>query len=190
MKKFDYTVLMNKKNKRDYFLPLILTFVVIALDQLTKWLIIKSIAPWSVGATFFGDFLRIVCVYNTGAAFSLGSGLSSVMRFIVMACIPSCFIAGICVVYFKSEFPRLQRWFLGGIIGGGISNLLDRFFRAEGVVDFIDIKFFGLFGLERWPTFNIADAAIVVCGVGLFVTIFIYEWKGKREGQAAANSEE
>ena len=181
---------MNIKNKQDYFLPFILTFVIIVFDQLTKWLIIQSIAPWSVGATFFGDFLRIVCVYNTGAAFSLGSGLSSVMRFIMMACLPACFIAGICVVYFKSDFPRLQRWFLGGIIGGGISNLLDRFFRAEGVVDFIDVKFFGLFGLERWPTFNIADAAIVVCGVGLFFTIFIHEWKGKRENPTALKSEE
>ena len=172
---------MNNKNKQDCFLPLILTFAVITLDQLSKWLIIQSIEPWSVGASFFGDLIRIVCVYNTGAAFSLGSGLSSVMRFIVMACIPACFIGGVCVLYFKSEFPRLQRWFLSGIIGGGISNLLDRFFRAEGVVDFIDVKFFGLFGWERWPTFNIADSAIVVCGVGLLVALFIQEWKGKKK---------
>lgn len=166
---------MDIKTKRNYFLPLILTFAVIALDQLSKWLIIKSIAPWSVGASFFGDLLRIVCVYNTGAAFSLGSGLSSIMRFVVMVCIPTCFIAGICVVYFKSEFTWLQRWFLGGVIGGGASNLLDRFFRTEGVVDFIDVKFFGLFGLERWPTFNIADTAIVICAIGLFITMLVQE---------------
>ena len=190
LEKFDYIIKMNIKNKQDYFLPLILTFTVIALDQLTKWLIIKSIAPWSVGASFFSDFLRIVCVYNTGAAFSLGSGLNPAMRFIVMVFIPTCFIAGICILYFKSEFPRMQRWCLGGIIGGGISNLLDRFFRTEGVVDFIDVKFFGLFGLERWPTFNIADTAIVVCGVGLFITIFVYEWKGKRKNPVAVKNEE
>ena len=181
--KFYYTIRMNIKNKRDYFLPLILTVTVIALDQLTKWLIIISIEPWSIGASFFGDLLRIVCVYNTGAAFSLGSGLSSVMRFIVMACIPACFIAGICVFYFKSEFTQLQRWFLGGIIGGGISNLLDRFFRTKGVVDFIDVKFFSLFGLERWPTFNIADSAIVVCALGLFITILLHEWDEKRKSR-------
>jgi len=178
-KKIDYIVWMDIKTKRNYFLPLILTFAVIALDQLSKWLIIKSIAPWSVGASFFGDFLRIVCVYNTGAAFSLGSGLSSIMRFVVMVCIPTCFIAGICVVYFKSEFTWLQRWFLGGVIGGGASNLLDRFFRTEGVVDFIDVKFFGLFGLERWPTFNIADTAIVICAIGLFITMLVQERCGK-----------
>ena len=174
---------MDIENKRDYFLPLILTVAVIALDQLTKWLIIRSIEPWSVGASFFGDLVRIVCVYNTGAAFSLGSGLSSVVRFVVMLLIPACFIVGIFVVYFKSEFTRLQRWFLGGIIGGGISNLLDRFFRTEGVVDFIDVKFFGLFGLERWPTFNIADSAIVVCALGLFITILLHEWSEKRKSR-------
>lgn len=181
---------MNVKTKRDYFLPLMLTFVVIVLDQLTKWLIVKSIEPWSVGVTFFGDLLRIVCVYNTGAAFSLGSGMSSVMRLVVMVCIPACFIAGICILYFKSEFTRSQRWFLSGIIGGGISNLLDRFFRADGVVDFIDIKFFGLFGLERWPTFNIADAAIVVCAVGLFITIFFHEWNEKHKSRNESDSGE
>lgn len=97
-----------------------------------------------------------------------------------MACIPTLFIGGIFVVYFRTAFTRVQRWFLSGIIGGGISNLLDRFFRAEGVVDFIDVKFYGLFGLERWPTFNIADAAIVVCAFGLFIMIFLQERKEKR----------
>jgi len=181
---------MGIENKRDYFLPLILTAAVIALDQLTKWLIIRSIEPWSVGASFFGDLVRIVCVYNTGAAFSLGSGLSSVVRFVVMLLIPACFIAGIFVVYFKSEFTRLQRWFLGGIIGGGTSNLLDRFFRVEGVVDFIDVKFFGLFGLERWPTFNIADSAIVVCAIGLFITMLQQCHDGKqKQGNTAKNED-
>ena len=181
---------MDIENKRDYFLPLILTAAVIALDQLTKWLIIRSIEPWSVGASFFGDLVRIVCVYNTGAAFSLGSGLSSVVRFVVMLLIPACFIAGIFVVYFKSEFTRLQRWFLGGIIGGGTSNLLDRFFRVEGVVDFIDVKFFGLFGLERWPTFNIADSAIVVCAIGLFITMLQQGHDGKqKQGNTAKNED-
>jgi len=68
--------------------------------------------------------------------------------------------------------------------------LLDRFFRAEGVVDFIDVKFFGLFGLERWPTFNVADSAIVVCGAGLFIALFIQEWKGKSKTPVASKDGE
>ena len=158
---------------------------VIGLDQLTKQLIVTSIAPWSVGYEFFSGLLRIVCVYNTGAAFSLGHGLSDTMRFIILACIPAGVIAGVCAVYFKSEFTRAQRWFLCGIIGGGISNLLDRFFRTEGVVDFIDVDIPniavpGLFSLERWPTFNIADSAIIICAFGLFIAIFMQERKEKQ----------
>ena len=56
------------------------------------------------------------------------------------------------------------------ICGGGFGNLIDRFFRSEGVIDFIDVKFYGLFGLERWPTFNIADSAVVVCGILLLIS--------------------
>jgi signal peptidase II len=58
-----------------------------------------------------------------------------------------------------------------GILGGGLGNLADRIFRPAGVVDFIDVKFFGIFGFERWPTFNIADSAIVVCGILLLFTM-------------------
>ncbi|MEL3906739.1 MAG: signal peptidase II [Treponema sp.] len=162
---------MDTKKIRTYLLPFLLTVFVIGIDQLSKFLIVASIEPWSVGYQFFGDLVRIVCVYNTGAAFSLGHGLPETLRFIVLACIPAVFIAGICVAYFKTDFSNIQRWWLCGIIGGGISNILDRFFRPEGVVDFIDVKFFGLFGLERWPTFNIADSVIVIGAFALFITI-------------------
>ena len=52
---------------------------------------------------------------------------------------------------------------MAGILGGGIGNIIDRIFRPEGVVDFISVKFYGILGFDRWPTFNIADASVVVC---------------------------
>ena len=70
----------------------------------------------------------------------------------------------------SNDFTKLQRWAIAGIVGGGIGNLIDRIFRPEGVVDFIDVKFYGLFGMERWPTFNVADSAVVVCGILLIVS--------------------
>lgn len=57
------------------------------------------------------------------------------------------------------------------ILGGGVGNIIDRIFRPLGVVDFIDVRFYGLFGLERWPTFNIADSAIVVGGILLIISL-------------------
>jgi signal peptidase II len=88
----------------------------------------------------------------------------------------------VIVVYFRNdEFNSVQRWSICGIIGGGIGNIIDRFFRAEGVVDFIDVKFFGIFGLDRWPTFNVADAAVVVCGIILIVSFLITICKEKKD---------
>jgi signal peptidase II len=73
--------------------------------------------------------------------------------------------------YFKSaDFNGLQRWAVAGIIGGGVGNIIDRIFRPDGVVDFVSIKFFGIFGLERWPTFNIADASVVICCLVLLLS--------------------
>jgi len=48
-------------------------------------------------------------------------------------------------------------------------------------VDFIDVRFYGIFGWERWPTFNFADASVVVCCILLFITLLIDMKKVKKE---------
>lgn len=167
---------MEKKK----LLPFILTGLVILADQITKAIIVALIPVYTVGANIFGDLLRIVHVANTGVAFSLGDSMPLAIRRILFAIIPLIVIVLVIVVYFRNdEFNSVQRWSICGIIGGGIGNIIDRFFRAEGVVDFIDVKFFGIFGLERWPTFNVADAAVVVCGIILIVSFLITICKEK-----------
>ena len=166
-------------------MPFCLTAAVIILDQLTKWLVICSIPAWSVGFEFLGGIIRIIHVYNTGAAFSLGSGMSPSLRGIVLGILPVIVILIILRVYFKSrDLSLLQRWCIAGIVGGGVGNLIDRFLRPEGVVDFIDVKVFGFLGFERWPTFNVADSAIVVCGIILissFIIAFARDARRRRE---------
>ena len=158
---------MEKKK----LLPFILTGLVVLADQITKAIVVALIPLYTVGANIFGDLLRIVHVANTGVAFSLGDSMPSSIRRILFAIIPLIVIVLVIVVYFRNdEFNSVQRWAICGIIGGGIGNIIDRFFRPSGVVDFIDVKFFGIFGLERWPTFNVADAAVVVCGIILIVS--------------------
>lgn len=169
---------MEKKK----LLPFILTGLVILADQITKAIIVALIPVYTVGANIFGDLLRIVHVANTGVAFSLGDSMPLAIRRILFAIIPLIVIVLVIVVYFRNdEFNSVQRWSICGIIGGGIGNIIDRFFRAEGVVDFIDVKFFGIFGLERWPTFNVADAAVVVCGIILIVSFLITICKEKKD---------
>ncbi|HZK19548.1 MAG TPA: signal peptidase II [Treponemataceae bacterium] len=164
---------MNKILKQKMY-PIFLAFAIIVTDQISKLIILKNIAPYSVGASFFNEFFRIIHVYNKGIAFSIGVNLPDLARRILFALIPLIVLIAVLVVYFKSnEFTRLQEWAICGIIGGGVGNLIDRFFRPEGVVDWIDFKFFGLFGFERFPTFNIADSAVVVCGILLIASFIV-----------------
>ena len=164
---------MNKELKSKLW-PISLALLVIILDQITKILVMKNIPLGTIGAKFFGDFLRIIHVANTGVAFSVGATWSDTLRRFLFSLIPLIVIGIVVAIYFRNDtWTKLQRWAIMGIVGGGLGNLIDRFFRAEGVVDFIDVKFYGLFGLERWPTFNVADSAVVVCGILLIISFIV-----------------
>ena len=161
------------KIDKERTLPLLLTGIVILIDQCTKAFIA---ANWPIGSVitdvFKNDFLQIYHVRNKAIAFSLGSGIPDGIKPVVFIVLP---IAVLCVLlwyYLRSDdFTRLQRWAVAGIIGGGLGNIIDRIFRPDGVVDFISVKFYGLFGFERWPTFNVADSSVVVCCILLFISI-------------------
>lgn len=171
------------KNLKSKLLPFTLTIVVIIMDQITKMLVVNYIQPYTIGASFFGDFLRIIHVSNTGVAFSVGATWTETIRRLLFALLPLVVIGIVIAVYFRNnDWTKLQRWAIMGIVGGGIGNLIDRIFRSEGVVDFIDVKFYGLFGLERWPTFNVADSAVVVCGI-LLVISFVGSIKNDKKNK-------
>lgn len=177
---------MEKIDKK-LLMPFILTFAVIIVDQITKCLVVKYIEPWTIGAQFFGDILRIVRVANNGVAFSMGDSLSLIGRRLCFGLVPIIIMGLVIGVYFRNkEFTMLQRWAICGVVGGGIGNIIDRIFRVEGVIDFIDVKFYGIFGLQRWPTFNVADMAVVICGIMLiisFVVIAIQQKKNEGDKQ-------
>jgi signal peptidase II len=155
-------------------IPLLLSILLFVIDQITKLLIVRFIPPYTIGASFFGDFLRIIHVTNPGIAFSLGNALPGGARHLLFALAPLGVIVLVLVVYFRSkDLSTLQRWAIAGIIGGGLGNIFDRFFRKQGVVDFIDVKFYGLFGLERWPTFNVADMSVLISGFILILSFAV-----------------
>jgi signal peptidase II len=166
---------------RRKLMPFLLALGVVLLDQTAKWLTVTYIPLRTVGQRFFGDLIRIIHVRNPGIAFSMGREMSDAFRAVAFTALPVVVLAGLIIYYFKSEeFTALQRWVVAGIVGGGIGNLIDRVFRSDGVVDFIDVKFFGIFGLERWPTFNIADSAVVICGLLLALSL-LFSRKAGRE---------
>ena len=176
---------MDKKLK-SRLLPFVLTIVVVALDQITKMLVVRYIKPYTIGFTMWNGYFRIIHVSNTGVAFSMGATWGETIRHFMFILIPIVVIGIVIGIYMRSDdLTKIQRWAIAGIIGGGIGNLIDRCFRAEGVVDFLDFKFWGLFGLERWPTFNVADSAVIVCGNILIISFIIAAVKESKEKKEA-----
>lgn len=134
-------------------LMVIVGLVVLAADQITKTIAVHDLAGH--GVHLFGPF-SLQLSYNTGIAFSLGTGLTVPIVIIAVVLIGT-------VVWFARGVPTTGGAIaIGLIVGGALGNLADRLFRGHsgGVVDFIASTF--------WPTFNIADASIV-CGCGLLV---------------------
>jgi signal peptidase II len=163
--------------RKELLRPLLLILVIVAADQITKYFVVQNIQLITEGGptiNVFGEFLRFIHARNLGIAFSMGDSLPPGLRSALFAALPALVLAALMVYYFRTdELTRLQRWILAGIVGGGLGNLIDRVFRSQGVVDFIDVKIYGLFGMVRWPTFNIADASVVVCGILLVVSMFL-----------------
>ncbi|GHV86939.1 lipoprotein signal peptidase [Spirochaetia bacterium] len=164
------------KIEKEKMLPFTLTGLIILADQLVKSFIVKN---WPSEGSFIkdvfnNDFLWFYHVRNKAIAFSLGQNLPDNVRPILFVVVPL-IVLGFLVWYYLTspEFSRFQRWAVAGIIGGGLGNIVDRIFRPDGVVDFISVKFYGLLGMERWPTFNIADSSVVVCCFCFLLSILI-----------------
>ncbi|HAP56688.1 MAG: signal peptidase II [Sphaerochaeta sp.] len=168
------------QNKRRY-LPLLLTACIILSDQLSKAWIVRHIAENTVGFQFLGDFLAIVHVRNTAIAFSMGDSLPFAVKLLFFIIVPVLLVIAVLFVYFSKRFvlSSFHRWVLALFLGGGIGNLIDRIFRNFRVVDFISVKVYGFLGFERWPTWNIADASLVVSGILLAASIILESKEGK-----------
>jgi signal peptidase II len=161
---------------RQKLLPFLLTGLIILSDQAVKTIIVLN---WPLEHTlikdlFGNDFIRFYHVRNKVIAFSLGHNIPEFLRIPLFIILPVIVLGFLLWYYFtSSDFRPVQRWAVAGIIGGGMGNILDRIFRPAGVVDFVSVKFYGLLGMEYWPTFNIADASVVVCCFLLLVSILL-----------------
>ena len=93
----------------------------------------------------------------------------------------------VLLFYFRdyTHRRRLATVGLGLLFGGSVSNLADRLF-SEGVTDFIDIR---LWDNVSWPTFNIADIAIVIGAMLLGVSL-LRIWKQPKDSEPECNFNE
>lgn len=164
----------KKRDIKSRLVPLLLSAGIIMVDQLAKIAVILSI-PKGGTVRVIGDFFRLIHVQNPAIAFSIGHALQSGTRRPLFILLPLVVIAVLFLYYLFTRDPltRFQQWCFGALVGGGLGNYVDRIFRPDGVVDFLDFRFYGIFGMERWPTFNLADATVVVAGILLFISFLL-----------------
>ncbi len=162
------------------YLPFILTACIVAADQIVKMLIVQNIGMHEIGFVAGDGFFRLVHTRNLGIAFSIGREWSPTVRRVLFIVFPAVVMIFVLIYYFKGEdLTTGMRWAMAGILGGGTGNIIDRIIRSEGVVDFLDFKFYGIFGLERWPVFNLADMSVVVSALVLLLLFIIQERRNR-----------
>jgi len=164
----------KKRDIKSRLMPLILSAGVVVIDQAAK-LIVLAAVPRGVVIKVIDDFFRIINVQNPAIAFSIGHGIAAGPRRTLFVLLPLLVIALLFLYYLFTRDPltRFQKWCFGALVGGGLGNYVDRIFRPQGVVDFLDFKFYGFLGMERWPTFNVADMTVVIAAILLFISFLI-----------------
>lgn len=170
--------LLDRLGSRLFRQGLSLATLIIVLDQISKWVILKTLIDTDMPlgavmdlplATVMGmataipiiPGFNLTLVFNRGVSFGqmdwLGAWALSALALAISAAL---------VVWLRKAETRLLAVALGIIIGGAIGNVIDRM-RFGAVVDFLDFYIPGA-GWPHWPAFNVADSAIVV-GVGLII---------------------
>lgn len=132
------------------------------IDQMSKAWAVKSLR-FGGDRTIIDGFLNFAYAQNTGAAFSMLDDHGDAGRWGLSAVAG---LAGVLVLFYFWRTPKTDDRMLGSLallFAGIAGNLTDRL-RLGFVVDFIDVQF----GAWHYPTFNVADIAIVV-GAGLLM---------------------
>jgi lipoprotein signal peptidase len=153
-------------------------------EQLTRELFVRrhrEIIPVVEG------YFRFRYVENCAAAFGLGGSIPESLRFPFYLVVSVLAVAFIPYLYLKTPAEqRLMLYALPFVLGGAIGNLLDRLiFRY--VIDFIEWYVMIDGRAARWPTFNVADAVIVV-GIGLMMIQMF--WRGSQEEKVKSEETE
>ncbi len=139
-----------------------IALIVLAADQLTKYWIVHTLPLGTYGPgrwiPVIDGFFHLVHVGNTGAAWSLFTGQSTLLALLALVTLGA-------IYFWRRTLGLRQRWMqisFGLLCGGIVGNLIDRLAYGH-VVDFLDFHF----GSYIYPTFNIADSGIVV-GVAIY----------------------
>ena len=159
-----------------------LSITVVALDQLTKSYIAQSMHLHQ-SIPIIPGFFNLTYIRNPGAAFGFLASSSSGFRMIFFV-VTSIVALGLLATIFLRLQP--EDWWgqltVTSIFSGAIGNLIDRLQFGE-VIDFLDFHINGY----HWPAFNVADIAISLGVVSLFL---LFAFEKRRPKPDAANDAE
>ena len=153
----------ESKGYASYAIWVAVSILVIALDQLTKWVIIRWVELYDKVPV--NSFINITHQRNTGAAFSFLANAAGWQRwfFIVLGVLVSCVIV-VWLWRIRREGQIVLSAGLSLVLGGAIGNVIDRILHGY-VIDFIQVLIFGW----PFPSFNVADSAITVGAAFLII---------------------
>ena len=151
---------------------LLVALLTLALDQLTKWVVIQKLPFNGEPVAVVDGFFELVHFGNTGAAWSLFSGQNFWLALFSLAALIFLWVSR---RQFGAE-KALGQVALGLILGGVVGNLIDRVVHHH-VVDFL--QFYIPF---HFPAFNVADSGICT-GVGL---MFLQSFRKPKPGETWA----
>jgi signal peptidase II len=155
------------RNTTWLYTPAILT---VLLDQATKFIARATLIP-DRGVTVIPGFFDLRLSYNMGAAFGRLPGWTPLFIILALACI-------FAIVKLKGAASGSRGLMigLGLLMGGAIGNLLDRIFSpTHEVTDFLSFHINYNGKVQAWPTFNIADSAIVVGAIMVMLFVYVVE---------------
>lgn len=144
-------------------LVLLTALVTLALDQLSKWLIVWQMNLAQVGEIeVWPPFLTFRMAWNYGINFGLGASSSDITRWVLIGVAVAIVLF---VLFWVWRMPpgRLARISAGLLVGGAIGNVIDRVLYGA-VADFLNMS---CCGIENPYAFNVADITIFVGAVGL-----------------------
>jgi len=134
-------------------------------DRLTKAWVVANI-DLGEQIPVLGDFIQLWHTENQGAAFGLLQGGG--VLFVAIGLITLLAIGWVHVTGRLRGGPAAV--LLGLVLGGTLGNLTDRLLDGS-VPDFVSVGI----GTLRWPTFNVADASVVVGILGLVIFLSVLD---------------
>jgi len=138
--------------------------IVIILDQLSKQFVINALLLHQPMPIF--PWLNLSLSYNTGAAFSMMAYIGGWQRWFLSALAVIVSIILCFWIALGDSDKKAYRFSLALILGGAVSNLIDRFIYGY-VIDFVDFHI----GTWHFATFNIADSAITAGAILLGILL-------------------